>query len=247
MIKFIDKPNLPEGRVASVICGQIPYECELFFKEKGIEIFKSEPNKYIDRAVSTHADMCALHFGGNKIAVDRNQSGLIDELHLRGFDVVKTFEPIAGEYPEDVKLNVALFGKNAVGAFSYSDKAVLDSITAFNKYTVKQGYTKCSVLPVNEKALITDDVSVFKTLKNAFDVLLIDKGDIHLSGHEYGFIGGASAKISEDEIYFFGDIRLHRNSDEILAFLDKYSCKAVYQETVQLTDVGGIVSLFEYI
>lgn len=247
MIKFIDMPNLPEGKVASAVCGQIPYECELFFKENGIEILNFEPNNHIDIAVSTHADMCALHLAENKVAVDKNQTSLIHKLELRGFDVVKTIEPIAGEYPEDVKLNVALFGKNAVGAFSYSDKNVLERITEFNKYTVKQGYTKCSILPVNEKALITDDVSVFKTLKNAFDILLIEKGDIALGRHEYGFIGGASAKISKDEIYFFGDIRLHRNSDEILAFLEKHHCKAVYPKNIQLTDVGGIVSLIEYI
>ena len=108
MIKFIDKPNLPEGRVASVICGRIPCECELFFKENGIEILNFEPNNHIDIAVSTHADMCALHFGGNKVAVDKNQISLIHKLELRGFDVVKTIEPIAGEYPEDVKLNVTI-------------------------------------------------------------------------------------------------------------------------------------------
>ena len=78
-------------------------------------------------------------------------------------------------------------------------------------------------------------------------MLLIEKGDIFLSGHDYGFIGGASAKISNKEIFFFGNLENHRNHKEILVFLDKYSCKAIYLKNTPLTDVGGIVSIGEFI
>ncbi len=247
MMRFIKSPNLPGGRVAKIICGDIPREAEIFLEDRKIEILKCEPNLLIDSAVSTHADMCALHFGNNRVIVDKKQTELIAKLTERGFSVIKTKADIAGEYPSDVKLNVALFGRNAIGAFSHSDETVIENISDYNKFEVKQGYTNCSVLPVSENALITDDVSVHKTLKNAFDVLLIDKGDIVLEGHEYGFIGGAAAKISKEGILFFGNLESHRNYKEITDFISKHSCKAISLKNTPLTDVGGIVSLCEYI
>lgn len=247
MMRFIEKPNLPDGRVSRIICGEIPYEIKCFLGKRQVDIIDFEPNSLIDAAVSTHADMCALHIGGNRVVVDKNQTKLISRLQNLGFSVTKTKEDIVGEYPSDVKLNVALFGRNAIGAFSHSDETVVENISYYNKFEVKQGYTKCSVLPVTENALITDDVSVYKTLRNAFDVLLIDKGDIVLEGHDYGFIGGASAKISAGEVLFFGDIKSHRSCKEILAFLDRYNCNAVSFDGLPLTDVGGVVSLCEYI
>lgn len=247
MMRFIEKPNLPDGRVSRIICGEIPYEIKCFLGERRVDIIDFNPNSLIDASVSTHADMCALHIGGNRVVVDKNQTKLAARLQNLGFSVTKTKEDIAGEYPSDVKLNVALFGRNAIGAFSHSDETVVENISDYNKFEVKQGYTKCSVLPVSENALITDDVSVYKTLRNAFDMLLIDKGDIVLEGHEYGFIGGASAKISTEEVLFFGDIKKHRNCKEILDFLDRYNCNAISFDGLALTDVGGVVSLCEYI
>lgn len=247
MIRFIKNPNLPEGRVVKAICGEIPYEAEKLLIDRGIELIKCSKNTLIDPSISTHADMCVLHLGGSRIVADKDQLELITHLKKLSFAVTETSEKIAGEYPSDIKLNVALFGGNAVGAFRYTESAVLDNITDYKKFDVKQGYSNCSILPVNEKALITDDASIYNALKNAFDVFLIEKGDIVLSGHEYGFIGGASAKISNDEIFFFGDIRKHRSNKEISKFLSIHNCRAVYPENIPLTDVGGLVTLCEYI
>lgn len=247
MMKFIEKPNLPEGMVSRILCGNMPEVVEKFLIQRNTQIIKCEPNLHIDSAVKYHADMCAVHLGGNKIIVGKNQTSLIKNLREWGLSVCETRDIIAGEYPFDVKLNVALFGSIAVGAFIYSDNSLLEAIEGLSKYNVRQGYAKCSILPITEKALITDDPSICNALKNSFDVLLVQKGDIVLEGHEYGFIGGAAAKISKDEILFFGNLRKHRNCDDILAFLGKYSCKAIFFETIPLTDVGGIVSLSEYI
>ncbi len=247
MIRFIEDPNLPEGRVVKAICGEIPYEAEKLLIDRGIELLSCSENKLIDPSVSTHADMCALHLGGDIIVVDKAQNELIAQLKKHNFSVIETTEKIAGEYPSDIKLNVALFSGNAVGAFRYTESAVLDNITDYKKFDVKQGYSKCSILPINDNALITDDTSIYNALKNAFNVLLVEKGDITLVGHGYGFIGGASAKISKDEIFFFGDIRNHRSYKEISEFLFLHNCKAVYPENVPLTDVGGMVTLCEYI
>ena len=245
MRKFIEKPNLPQGAVSLVISGDMPLFLKNFLESRNIKILTCKNNEFIDSAVKSHADMSAVHIGMDKIIVDKQQQKLIHTLKDEGFNVINSADIISGEYPDDIKLNVALFGNNAIGAFRYSDSNLMLQIESFRKYNVKQGYAKCSVLPLSENALITDDESIYKALKNTADILLVSKGDITLIGHDYGFIGGASCKISRDEILFFGDLRAHRNSAEILSFFDKYNHKAIFFENQPLYDIGGLVTLCE--
>ena len=66
-----------------------------------------------------------------------------------------------------------------------------------------------------------------------------------MTGHEYGFIGGASALISKDHMIFFGDITGHRSFDKIDRFLKKHGCRYSYLKNHVLTDIGGIVAVEE--
>lgn len=245
MMKFVKKANLPDGKVTRVICGELCAELNNYLDSRGIERIVIEENKYIDPAVKLHADMAAIHLGDNRIVADKKQRSLIKALREHNFDVVETTEEIKGEYPADVALNFSVIGDKALGNFKYADKALYEQLTHFELINVKQGYCKCSCLVVNNNALITDDKSIYdNALKNGIDCLLISKGDIHLDGHDYGFIGGSSAKISADEILFFGDVTKHRDYKKITGFLSKHGCKAIYL-SFPLTDFGGLITINE--
>ena len=110
----------------------------------------------------------------------------------------------------------------------------------------KQGYTKCSVAPIRQNAVLTDDNSIAKALqKNGFDVLLLEKGDVLLQGFRYGFIGGCCTMLSPSEMLFLGDIRLHRNGDAIKAFLQNYGITPICIEKTPLTDIGSLIPLLQ--
>lgn len=245
MMKFIKKPNLPEGDVALVAAGEMPLFLQNFLAEQHITALLCRNNKLIDSAVKSHADMAVTYIGNGIVVVDKNQRELIAELKNYGVCIIPTNETIQGEYPDDVKLNVALFGDNAIGAFRFSDKALLENIESFIKFETKQGYAKCSVLPVNDNSIITDDESVYNSTKNTLDALLVSKGDVVLPRYEYGFIGGASAKISKDRVLFFGDLEMHRDCDKIVSFLEKHNNKPIYFKGYPLYDIGGLVLLCE--
>ena len=124
---------------------------------------------------------------------------------------------------------------------------IIKSIRADNlkKINVRQGYCKCSCLNVSENAVITDDECIYKALcLNEIDALLISKGDITLNGHDYGFIGGASGKISKTDILFFGDVTKHRDYKKIAGFIEKHGCKIISLD-FPLTDFGGIIPITE--
>lgn len=246
MSNYVLNPNLPSGKVLKIICGINDKEILDFFIEKSIDVLRIEENSCIDSSVSLHADMAALHLGGNMIIIDKSQTQLKSELEQLGFVVYEISAAIKGKYPDDVRLNFTLVGDCAVGNFKHADPVLLKQINNKKRIFVRQGYCKCSTLIVNEKAIITDDEGIFSKMReNGFDALLISKGDIFLQGHDYGFIGGASGKISKDTVVFFGDITFHRDFEKINAFLSKYGCRYVCTDSRQLRDIGGFISLTE--
>ena len=246
MINFVHSSNLPQNTVSKIICGTQDSRILSFFAKNNIEVLGISENCYIDPSVSLHADMAAVHIGDNRIVIDKAQRKLVDKLTETGFNVITTTDFIKGSYPDDVKLNFTVINNLVVGNFRYADKNFKEAIFDKNKINVKQGYCKCSVLVVNENALITDDESIYrKTLENGFDSLLISKGDIRLEGHKYGFIGGASGKISKNTVVFFGNIKKHRDFDKIEHFLGLHNCDFVCTDNGPLRDIGGIIPLSE--
>lgn len=246
MSKLIKFPNLPQGRINGIICGTDDESILDYFKMNNISVLRNEANTDIDPSVASHADMAVLHLGSNKIMADKRQDKLRNELENLGFTVYKTKEQIKGEYPGDIKLNFAVIGDYAIGNYNYCDENLKQKLSAKKQINVKQGYSKCSILIVDEKSAITDDTSIYKALvKNGFDALLISKGDISLKGHGYGFIGGASGKITKDSVLFFGDITTHRDFEEIKEFLACHNCSYICSDNGPLRDIGGIIPLFE--
>ncbi len=246
MMKFIEKPNLPKGKVTTVICGTEDEKILSYFERNGISVIRNAPNGYIDPSVSTHADMAAIHIGGKQIIIDKNQFLLADKLRKLGATVIENEGDIEGEYPCDIGLNFTFIGKNVFGKFSHADRALLRETEGFEKLDVRQGYCKCSVLVVDEKALITDDEGIHrKALEKGIDSLLVSKGDVSLDGHPYGFIGGASGKITEDTVIFFGDVENHRDFEKIRAFLSSHGCFYECTDKEALRDIGGMIPLCE--
>ena len=244
MIEFIPNPNLPDFKVASVICASKDEDILNYFIGVDIRVITCKENLKVDPSIKSHTDIIALHTGGNNIIIDAEQIQLKEELEKSGMNVTLTEKSVSGSYPDDVKLNFAVMGNNIIGCFRYADESVTENFINHNKINVKQGYAKCSVLIVSENAAITDDLSIYRSLsENGFDCLLITKGDVLLQGHEYGFIGGASGKISKDKILFVGDITKHRDFEEIERFICKHGCRYVCTDSKALRDIGGFITL----
>ncbi|MBR7082213.1 MAG: hypothetical protein IKI49_05895, partial [Oscillospiraceae bacterium] len=106
---------------------------------------------------------------------------------------------------------------------------------------VRQGYTRCSCVVVDDSALITSDSGVAAALSGRRDleVLKIREGFVALDGFEYGFLGGASGRIGRDVI-FNGDLSDHPDGEIIRDFIESRGL-AVRTFPWRLRDIGSII------
>ena len=147
-------------------------------------------------------------------------------------------------YPYDIILNALILKDYFVHTLAYTDENLFNSQKSKINVNVPQGYTKCSVLPINEKALITNDKGIYKILnKYDFDILLLPPGDILLPPLDYGFIGGTAGMISPDKIAFFGELDHYKYGTEVKSFLAKYGVTPIYLKKGKLVDRGSLFVL----
>lgn len=162
------------------------------------------------------------------------------------------YEGVADElnasYPHDSIYNAACTGNYFIHRL---DITVPDLIVAAKKVcgddlkliNVRQGYTKCSALIVDEDSIITYDRGISRPCEAAgMNVLLIEPGFIKLRGAKDGFIGGASGRVG-DEIVFNGDLSAHPSFREIVDFIEARRLGCKWFASYELEDIGSIITL----
>ena len=244
--QFIRKPNLPTGDVSAVAISADATEAITKLHSLNIETFIINQNLNLPIPVNSHADLQMLHLGNNTILASSEHlcAGEFD----KKFDITAIGAELGNEYPSDVLLNCKIIGKNIFLNTKTIAKEILNfaqnnGLTLIN---VNQGYTGCSICAINESAIITDDISIYRSAQNFLnDVLFISKNSIRLNGYDYGFIGGCCGKLSHNKLAVNGRIESHKDCNKIIDFLNKYDIEIIELTSEILTDIGGILPLCE--
>lgn len=212
----------------------------------GIEVIAFKNNESVGCEVQNHADLSFLDCNDGTLFIAYEMSCYRDFLENLGYKVRVLNHKLGEKYPYDVPLNCLVSGENLICNVDTVSSDVLEYFRKknFNIIHVNQGYTKCSVLPVKDRVIITDDDAVGRKCRdNGFDVLTVSKGSVLLDGFDYGFIGGAAGKISDTQIVFNGDVKSHADGERIIEFLKKHDMQAVSLSDGPLYDIGSIINL----
>lgn len=247
-MNYIKNANLPGKKVKTVIAGGLSEKTERSLKELGIDIIKIQPIKNADRRISSHADLVFLPLGGNNSAIAQETELLLSKSEpIASMNLLKSGISISSEYPLDCPLNCVIIGKYIICNVDTVRKDVLEYCRRnfFEIINIKQGYTKCSVVPVSERAIITDDISVYNGCRDKLDVLAVEKGFVRLDGFNYGFIGGSAGKLGHDLLGFTGRINDNTVRSQIEDFCALYDVRCVYLSDEKIYDVGSIIPITE--
>ncbi|HOP62600.1 MAG TPA: hypothetical protein PK358_05090 [Spirochaetota bacterium] len=190
-------------------------------KKFDIEPVRVPATGLVDSPVAGHPDLQVFLNNGNAFVhpgIDRNFIRKISQFCNVTFGSTK----LTRTYPGDIAYNIAVTGDTAFHLKNETDPVIKEYFVT-NGITlahVKQGYTKCSTLIVDDKSIITADKSINETaIKNGFASLLITPGYVNLPGYKYGFLGGASGRF-RNMIFFTGNIDSHPDRERIYSFIN---------------------------
>ena len=203
-----------------------------------------------DPAVSSHPDICMCRIGDRLImapaflsAASATEAGRTVIIRDPRFSVGDT-SPY-GAYPGDIPYNAACFGRFFMHSLKHTDPAVLQhaaekSLTPIN---VRQGYTKCNTVIVDDSSIITSDRGIALAAgRHGIDVLEIAPGHVRLDGHPCGFLGGASVRIGS-QVVFNGDLSRHPDFEAICGFIALRGLQTLFFEEYTLEDIGSVIVL----
>ncbi len=229
----------------AVIASKLSEYATEYLKNENYDILTFHENPNIDSRVAHHTDLSFFYDGIDTLFIAKEMTEYIDLLNRYCKNIVVINKWLKKDYPGDVLLNCVCTGKNFICNSETVSTEIFDKMkkSGYNIINVNQGYAKCSVIPVDDDAIITDDDSIYRECtKSGLDVLKISKGSVFLPGFEYGFIGGTAGKISPDKIIFNGDIVAHSDYKEIDLFLKKYGVNSISFKGV-LEDIGSIIPI----
>ena len=217
---------------------------KIFEEKTGISTIPLKPYKRLDFPVASHADMlfCVLDdiiFCYRDYVCENN---LLNELNSSGKNIVFVSKKCEKEYPQDIGLNVLVMGKSLFCNVKYTAEEILEYAKERNYSitNVKQGYSSCSTLVLNDNNALTSDPSIYNAIikagKNAF---LVDNSTIKLDGYGCGFIGGASGVFGQN-VYVFGDISSLSNGKQAREIICNLGYNIIPILLGEVYDFGGI-------
>jgi len=250
---YIKEPNLPESDVRALLVGADYLDVLKFgFKKENIFALPVPACHLLPEPVMSHADLMLTYMGnGLIVSFVKKITIKCPEAIEKWFEHVEWIEAENKPervYPKDVGMNVLILPNAVYAKKAATDPCILRAISKKQLINVKQGYTKCSVCVVTQNAAITADVGMARILqKQGCDVLLIEPGFIQLPGYDYGFIGGATVKISQNKLAFTGHLNAHPDRDRIIRFLEQHDVYPVFLSDRPVFDIGSMIPWLESI
>lgn len=214
-------------------------------KKLNLDIIKIPKSPLLYEAINGHVDIQIAPINKDTVIINKDLSNDFKNLLLsKNITFIESQNSLSLNYPKNIILNGLILDNHFIHNLKHTDPKLLNSQLEKSLISVKQGYTKCSSLPVAPNALITNDISIYKALSPlGMDILLLPYGDIVLPPFEYGFIGGVGGLISENSLAFFGDLSYYRYGQEVLDFLKKYGVEPIYLRKEKLYDRGSLFVL----
>ena len=214
--------------------------------DQGLRSFNISPiylpaNPYVDCRLRWHADLSVFYPGGDSVILAPHliNTDFSSKLNDTGFKCIFADIRQGEKYPNDTQLNACAVGTYLFYSSRVSYEGIRDLYTAESRISVKQAYCGCSICVVNDNSIITADRAIaLAAEKNGIEVLLISPGNVQLDGFEYGFIGGAGFKTSDNCLLFTGRLDSHPDCSKIMRFLEEREIQAKFITKKPIFDIG---------
>ena len=213
-------------------------------RELDLEPLYLPQNPNLDPRLRSHADLSFFR-AGEEIWLSSHLFGtkLPEILKIFGYFVHFSIHSEQFRYPNDARMNLLTMGKRLFYSPKASDADIVNFLTIKGRYqgiSVRQGYLRCSCLPVDENSLITADPGIASAArKTGLDVLQITPGHVALEGYPYGFLGGAGFLVSKEKLVLTGRLDEHPDKGRIETFLNAKDVSLHFLTQEPVFDIGS--------
>jgi radical SAM superfamily enzyme len=202
----------------AVIDPRMPPEAKEKLKRLNYCVIEVPLRKKLRKPVQGHPDMMMFNYKDN-IIYEPGLEKIASLLRQNGYNCVKGKRLMSGGYPEDIIYNACAIGRHIIRYKGRVENNIAN-IRA-RHIPVSQGYAKCSIIPVDNKHIITANKGIKTAWEQAGgEALLIKPGHIELPGYKTGFIGGATG-VNEKTVFFTGSLSTHPDGKAIRKFIEK--------------------------
>ena len=213
-------------------------------KKTNIPVLPLKSFELLDSPVSTHADMLIFVIDKKIFCYEDyylNNKKIFDDAESEGYEIERLNINCEKNYPKDVSLNILKIGKTLFANLKHASKEVLKYAieNGYDVVNVKQGYSACSTLVIDDNTAITADKGIYEAIKSVGkDATLISPGGVGIEKYDYGFIGGAGF-VLDGAVWFFGDIQKHADFGKISQKIDELKMKIFTIRDGYVFDFGG--------
>jgi len=194
-----------------------------------------------DKAISGHCDIFFCQVDNKIIVAPNTPSIYINALNNKKIDLQIGNSFVGDKKQDAAKYNAVVTDKYVVHNRRFTDKSILEATQNKTFINVKQGFTRCSLMPLKDDNFITSDRGIEKTLRqNGIKCHYFTPNEVVLPDLPYGFIGGCMGEY-RDKIFITGSLKYHSQGGEIEELFKRLGYQIVELYDGKLFDVGGLL------
>ena len=207
-----------------------------------IKAFPSFESKILRAPVNTHPDMSLFKYDDETIIISCESFGYYNEIFKdTKIKLINANEDPCEKYPYDVKFNALRVNDYLICKKNSCASSIKNKFFQKNIINSSQGYVKCSVIDIDAKYFVTDDIYLEKIIDGlGCKTLLLDKGLVKIEAYNHGFIGGASG-YARDKIFLTGIIKDNANRQRLEEFAEDVNKELIYLTEYDIFDVGTLM------
>lgn len=221
-----------------IISNKSKKEFKDFLDDKKFEYIETIDNPNLDIRIADHPDLSIFILDEGNVVIDKAVVDYYKE-KISGVNFISG-ENVEAKYPRDSIYNIYM----GSDYFIHNDQTEKNILQFMNKniykhYFTRQGYSRCSVVPMGDK-ILTSDYGIYKTLKDKIEVVLLSEENIPLDGFDNGFLGGTCG-FFENTLIFNGNIEKLNSYETIKMEAKKSGIKLLYPNNCDLFDTGSLI------
>lgn len=203
--------------------------------------FKTEGITY--DAISGHPDIFFCQVDNQLIVAPNVPEEYIQRLQIKGIRFQFGQQEVGHRYPASAFYNAVSTEFDLIHRVDMTEPAILQNSSGKHKIPVKQGYTRCNLLPLGKNCFLTSDKGIQVALEKAGKTsLYVNSKDIRLPGFSHGFLGGACG-IRKNKVFIIGSLKYLADGEAVRLFIGDSGLDIVELYDGPLFDGGSLLFL----